>query len=404
MGYLETQKKRECFGCEACVQICGKDAICMCADEEGFRYPQIDLSKCVSCGLCRKVCPHKEGTLEPHDIKYAFGGYLKDQQLRQDSTSGGAFSAIAESWCQEGYAIFGAAADGLEVSHSCVTDKVKLAGFRKSKYTQSKMGRSFIRAKEHLQKGERVLFSGTPCQIAGLKQFLNNTPQEYLLTVEVVCEGIPSPKYLFSFQNDIKRRYGCGISEIDYRNKDKPRWDFNVMKLTLENGRDIYIDRWLNPFFTLWIGRLMSRPSCYGCPYTAQTGLADITLGDLWGVHQYCPELYGENKGASLVLCNTEKGIAAFSSAKKLMLGHELDTSNVLAFQKRLRMPIEENPQREAFMHDLLAMDYRSLCGKWVPAPSLRLLWSKYVWGNRQKVFFWSLKNKMGPKKIIRGK
>ena len=398
MGYLDTQNKRECFGCEACVQICGKGAIGIYEDEEGFRYPQIDPSKCVSCGLCRKVCPHKEGALEPHDIEYAFGGYLEDQRLRQDSTSGGAFSAIVESWCQDKYAVFGAVADGLEVSHYCVTDKVNLAGMRKSKYTQSKIGRSYIQAKEHLQKGERVLFSGTPCQIAGLKEFLGGVPQENLLTVEVVCEGLPSPKFLFSFQNDVRRRYGSGIAEIDYRNKDKPRWDFNVMKLTLENKRHIYIDRWFNPFFTLWIGRLMSRPSCYGCPYTAQTGLADITLGDLWGVHQYCPELYGENKGASLVLCNTGKGVSAFSAAQMLMLGHELDISKILAFQKRLRKPIEENPQREEFMHDLLEIDYQSLCRKWVSAPSLQFLWSKYIWGNRQKVFIWNLFHKAATK------
>lgn len=163
------------------------------------------------------------------------------------------------------------------------------------------------------------------------------------------------------------------------------------MKITLENGRTMYVDGCFNPFFILWFKKLMSRPSCYGCPFTAQTGIADITLADLWGVQTRNPELYGQDKGTSLVFCNTEKGAQTFALAQNMLYGHRLNPRTILEYQTRLREPVKPEPQRENFMKDLRYLSYRELCKKWAEPPSLRLLWSKYVWGNRQKVFVWSI-------------
>ena len=395
MSFLESNQKRECFGCEACVQVCAHSAISMHEDDEGFRYPVIDTNKCISCGLCTNVCPYSSHPLEQHEIQMAFGGYHQNQAIRRESTSGGAFTAIANAWCTGEYAIFGAAQDRTLVYHTYITDIAHIDRFQKSKYRQSVVGTSYSDAKRLLQNGKKVLFSGTPCQIAGLKAFLGEGHWENLLTVEVICEGIPSPLYLKKMNTFLLSRYGSGIRTLDYRNKDKPKWDFNIMRIELENGKSIYIDRWINPFFTLWIGGFMSRPSCYGCPFVAKTGVADITLGDLWGVHIHCPELYGKNKGSSLILCHTQQGINALHLGKAQLYGHELDATSILSYQKRLRMPIAPNPMRETFMHDLIHYDYRYICKKWVKRPSLRLLWSKYVWGNRQKIFVWNLKKRV---------
>lgn len=392
MDFLESGKKNTCFACEACVQVCAHGAIAMYEDEEGFWYPRIDGNMCRSCARCKAVCPYPVTPLEPHAIRAAFGGYHKDSDIRRESTSGGAFTAIAAAWCVGEYAIFGAAQEGVDVFHTYITDMSEIHRFQKSKYRQSRIGTAYSDTEQLLKQGKKVLFSGTPCQIAGLKAYLGERQWETLLTVEVLCEGVPSPLYLQKFNTFLEERYGCGIHTLDYRNKDKPRWDFNVMRLELKNGKSVYIDRWFNPFFTLWIGRLMSRPSCYNCPYIATTGVADLTLGDLWGIHIHCPELYDNNKGTSLVLCHTQKGTEILDRAKGQLIGHGLDVGNILTYQKRLRMSIEPNPQREEFMRDLIEMDYRSLCKKWVKPPSIRLLWSKYVWGNRQKIFVWSLK------------
>lgn len=239
--FLDTGDKTECFGCEACVQICGKHAISMQEDEEGFRYPVIDMSSCVNCVMCRNVCPHAHMPEKHEHNKYAFGGYHLNSETRFESTSGGAFSAIVEAFCDENYVIFGAEAKGLLVFHSYITDKCDLGKFRKSKYAQSIIGSSYKKTRKFLQEGKKVLFSGTPCQIAGLLSFLGNTDQENLLTVEVVCEGVPSPLYIRKLDQHIKKKYGVPIESIDYRYTGRSllshgKWDFQDMLLKIVGG------------------------------------------------------------------------------------------------------------------------------------------------------------------------
>ena len=161
------------------------------------------------------------------------------------------------------------------------------------------------------------------------------------------------------------------------------------------NKKVIKKDRWLNPFWSIWLNHLMSRPSCYKCKFTRPERVADITLGDLWGVHIYCPELYGKNGGSSLVICNTDKGKEVFHKASRRMYGHELKFEDAIRYQSPLRKNIDENSQRDDFMKDLIGpMDYKSLNKKWAKRPTIKLLISKYVWGNRQKVALWNLKHR----------
>lgn len=240
--YLDTDLKESCFGCEACSQVCSKTAIAIAEDQDGFRYPVIDRSKCVDCGICRKVCPYDNMPIRYKDNKYVFGGYSLDVDIRFESTSGGAFSEIVNAFCDENYVIFGAEAKGMDVFHSFIQDKAELARFRKSKYSQSKIGSAYKDAKRFLKEGKKVLFSGTPCQIAGLKSYLGNTIQDKLLTVEVICEGVPSPLYVRKLDQHIEKKYGSRIESIDYRYTGKSliskgKWDFEKMLLKLLNIR-----------------------------------------------------------------------------------------------------------------------------------------------------------------------
>lgn len=345
--------------------------------------------------------------------KYVFGGYIKNKSTRFESTSGGAFSAIVDAYCQEEYAVFGAEANGLEVFHSYVTDKKKIGKYKKSKYSQSKMGDCYKQCEILLKKGKKVLFSGTPCQIAGLKVFLNatNTNTNNLLTVEVVCEGVPSPLYMRKYEEMIRKKYGKKIQSIDYRYTGKSfigsgRWDFEVMKICLEEKRssrifskskkhfvhrkkEILKDRWFNPFWSIWIKHLMSRPSCYECRFAMQERTADITLGDLWGVQFYCSELYGNNGGASLVIANNKKGIEVVKIAQNSMYGHELKFEDAIKYQGPIRKHISKNPKRDECIKDLQGeMTIHDINRKWADKPTIKLLWQKYIWGNRQKIFF----------------
>ena len=152
-------------------------------------------------------------------------------------------------------------------------------------------------------------------------------------------------------------------------------------------------DRWFNPFWSVWLQHLMSRPSCYRCGFACRGRAADITLGDLWGVHIYCPELYGNNGGSSLVVCNTAKGREVFRKAERFMYGHELNFEEALKYQSPMRRTINMNPNREAFMRDLMSsMSYRAINRKWAKRPTVKLLLQKYVWGNRQKVLAWNIR------------
>ena len=167
------------------------------------------------------------------------------------------------------------------------------------------------------------------------------------------------------------------------------------MRISFENGRTIKMDRWFSPFWIFWSDRLMSRPSCISCPYRRKERTADITLGDLWGVHIYCPELYNDNKGASLVLCNTEKGVKAFSKCEKMMVGHDLDYDETVKYQRPLRTLVPPHEKRNEFMRDLKALSYSDLVKKYKSYPSLKLIISKYVWGsNGQKVDIWKKKHR----------
>lgn len=239
--YIDSGDKSECFGCEACVQVCSVSAITMKEDDEGFRYPVVDSGLCVGCNMCRKVCPYENMPVKHEDGKYTFGGYNLDADIRFESTSGGAFSAVVEAFCDEDYVIFGAEAEGLRVFHSYVTDKRDIWKFRKSKYSQSFIGTAYQDAKRFLLDGKKVLFSGTPCQIAGLLSFLEGMPKDKLLTVEVICEGVPSPLYVRKLDDALEAKYGSRIASIDYRYTGRSifsrgKWDFQKMMLKLSKN------------------------------------------------------------------------------------------------------------------------------------------------------------------------
>lgn len=244
-NYLDNNNKEECFGCEACKQICPKKAIEMVEDEYGFKYPKIIKDKCVECGLCRKICPYSNMPKRYSENKTAFGGYHKDWKIRDGSTSGGAFSAIVDAYCDSNYVIFGATAKGLKVFHTYIEDKKDLNMFRKSKYSQSEIGNSYKDVKKFLEEGKKVLFSGTPCQIAGLRAFLHNVDTKNLLTIEVICEGVPSPLYMKKYEEYLKQKYNSEIETLDYRytcgkkllGNPIGKWDFEVMYTLLRSRK-----------------------------------------------------------------------------------------------------------------------------------------------------------------------
>lgn len=386
--------KSSCFACGVCGQACPHNAISFCEDAEGFAYPHVRTDLCTECGICEKLCPHDNPPERNDDEPTVFSGYLRDNKILEESTSGGAFSAIVDLWCKENYVIFGAESDGLAVRHSFVMDKRDIAKFRKSKYSQSMMGDSYKRAKLFLKEGKNVLFSGTPCQISGLRNYLHDKEyQGKLLTIEVICEGVPSPLFIKKYIKYLEKKYHKDLKEIDYRYKDGKRWDYQAMRIcfpasALTRDDNIVVDRYFNPFWSIWLQHLMNRPSCYSCPFATNKRTADITLGDFWGVNEVAPDLYGNNRGCSIVICNSERARELGKNLNELMFGHIVDFHEAIRFQSPMNAPIPTPPKRQEFMNDLVKMDYIDLCKKWDMRTSRKFLMKHYLLGHGREITF----------------
>ena len=300
-----------CTGCGACVQHCPKQCISWKAGEFGFQYPIIDEKTCINCHLCEKVCPIDKELRKPEDQK-VYAVVNSDKETLLHSTSGGAFSAIAETVLSDGGVVYGCSMEGgFQVKHIRITDAKALTRLRGSKYVQSNTGDTFSQAEKDLKAGLKVLYSGTPCQIAGLQNFLG---KEYhnLLTVDIVCHGVGSQAYFDKFMDDLRRRYG-NIQEVRFRDKKYVGWSCGGVVVSLSSNKEKTEHPFYNHenyYYSYFLSGDIYRKSCYSCKYANSQRQGDITLGDFWGVEALKLPIDSYN-GCSLMIVNTEKGRTA---------------------------------------------------------------------------------------------
>lgn len=305
---IKITDKSQCCGCSACVQKCPKQCISMNVDNEGFSYPKVDLDCCIDCNLCEKVCPclNQEESQQPLSC---YAAKNKDEEIRQQSSSGGIFTAIAEKIIAEKGVVFGARYNNnWQVVHTYVETKQGIAAFRGSKYVQSQIGETFKQAESFLKEGRKVLYSGTPCQISGLNHYLRKQ-YDNLLTVEVVCHGVPSPKIWREYIDSLNLK---NIGHIS--NKDKST-GWRGYSFTVRNTANnvIFTERASqNKYLMAFIRNLTLRPSCFSCPAKAGKSKADITIADYWGIEHILPKM-DDNKGVSFICCNTHKAKTLFN-------------------------------------------------------------------------------------------
>ena len=310
----------KCCGCVACANRCPMQAIDMQPNHEGFLHPVIDASKCVECGACERTCPGLSMAKNEQTQPLAFIVQHKDDGVRYQSTSGGAFTAIAEEVVRRGGVVFGAVmTEDLVVKHDCVSDIEGLAKFRNSKYVQSEIGDSYAVAKKFLSDGRYVCFSGTPCQINGLYKFLGKD-YENLIAVDLVCKSVPSPLVFKKYVEFKKNREGA-ISDVVFRDK-KRGFLYCTMAHYLSHeermaARDVYrrgseSDEWLRMFLS---GKI-SRHSCITCPYQTSQRVGDFTLGDIWETGD---AKLDDNKGTTLVHVWTKKGSDFLDSINEIV-------------------------------------------------------------------------------------
>lgn len=300
--------KSQCCGCSACAQRCPKQCISMQMDNEGFLYPQVDSSKCIDCHLCEKVCP----VINQYDARTPLNVYAAknyDDEVRHQSSSGGIFTLLAEQTIKDDGVVFGACWDKeWDVKHDYIDNISDLQKFRSSRYLQSVIGDNYLKAEQFLKTGRKVMFTGTPCQIAGLKHFLR---KEYdnLLAVEVICHSVPSSgvwqQYLTTRLHTLKWEKS-DIRNISFRDK-KTGWKTYSFVIENENGNILTELSSKNAFMRGFLADLYTRPSCHACPAKQLRSGSDITLGDFWGIESLMPEI-DDDKGVSAIIVNSDKG------------------------------------------------------------------------------------------------
>lgn len=396
---INIKEKRSCCGCESCVQVCPRQCITLEEDKEGFLYPHADASLCVDCGLCEKVCPViNQGNLcEPMAV---YAAVNPDEEIRRQSSSGGIFTLLAESVIAENGVVFGARFDEhWNVIHDYTETKESLEAFRGSKYVQSRIGNTYGKVLQFLKAGRKVLFTGTPCQVGGLKRYLR---KEYdnLLTVDFVCHGVPGPKVWQKYldeevarqcdKNSVSFHPNFSLSErdalvqgISFRNKElgwkKYSFVLTLSKATAAGEKNtvsfssIFYD---NAYMQAFLANLSLRPSCYACLAKAGKSGSDITIGDFWGIENVDQSM-DDDKGTSLVMLNTQKAKKAFAD---LNFDCKEEAYNAaVSANPSIEFSVVEPPYRKLFMtilnHFSFKMAHRVVCSKNVIYRVFRRIW-----------------------------
>lgn len=311
--YFQTKDKSECCACTACVSACPKSCISMVLDEEGFAYPSIDENICINCHLCEKVCPVEHPDYSNNKKPKTYAAFLKDENERQKSSSGGAFYAIAKYVLDNKGVVIGATMDdNLQVRHITVDSEEELHRLRGSKYVQSELKEIFAQIKEILQQNRWCYFVGTGCQVAGLKAYIR---KDYptLITSDLVCHGVPCQKLFDKHIEYLEDKYRDKV--VGYQFRDNESWggceivDFANRKQVINPSYE------LSPYLYSFMYAMTYRDSCYDCKFACIPRQGDITLADFWGVDKFFPNI-NTNHGVSLILVNNENGIRMWDKIK----------------------------------------------------------------------------------------
>lgn len=376
----------DCCGCTACASVCAHDAITMKPDALGFLYPEVDKDKCTDCGLCEKVCAFHYNYDKSFNLSQpdAYAARHKDMKEVETSRSGAAFIAISDYIIEQGGVVYGAGyTDHFRVVHKRATTKEERDEFKGSKYVQSDLTGIFRQVKEDLKNDKIVLFSGTPCQTSGLHSFVGKKFRKNLVLVDIVCHGVPTPYIWRDYLAYLENKHNDNIICIDFRDKKALGWTEHKESFKFVGKKSIIS----NCFTYLFYQHIMFRHSCGACKYTNLQRPSDITIADFWGWEKTNPDINADDKGVSLMLCNTEKGRQLFEAVKERMHIIPAELENCL--QPNLQHPSKIHPKRMNFEHDYTRKGFAYVMNKYGNT------------GWRYKAYLMKYKMKIFLKKII---
>lgn len=348
---IQIDDKSKCCGCSACYQICPSKCIAMEQDKEGFLYPVVNEVQCKQCGLCEKICPVQNVKEVKCDTLKSYVAYIKDETVRLKSSSGGMFTLFAEEILNRQGVVFGAAFDdAFLVQHIAIQTKADLAWLQGSKYLQSRIEETYKEAKKFLEAGRFVLYTGTACQIAGLKAYLHKD-YEKLYTIDVLCHGVPTPKLWQHYIKCQEKQYKASVSSVFFRNKSSG-WKNYSVQLVFKNAM-AHMNKFANDeYMRLFLSDICLRPSCHDCKFKALNRSSDLTLGDCWGIENYMPHM-DDDKGTSVVLVHSTKGQKMFEDLKEQMRYCEAEVDKALPPTADSRKSVNMHPKRDKLFAQL---------------------------------------------------
>lgn len=385
---IKITKKEDCCGCASCVNICPKQCIHMEMDSEGFLYPVVEKSACVDCGLCEKACPvikeqesrqKEQGNSskvpeshlkEQENVKKLVSAYPKtyaaknkDKEIVRTSSSGGIFTLLAKMVLEEKGVVFGAVMteDCRQVVHIAVEDPKELYRLRGSKYVQSHIGDCYRKAKEYLAQGRKVLFTGTPCQIEGLKAYLGRG-EENLFTMDIICHGVPSEKVWQQYVKEQEKEAGAAVQEISFRNKDNS-WKKYEIVFSFSNGETYRKNFEEDLYMRAFLQDICLRPSCYACKFKNANRVSDVTVADFWGCENILPHM-DDDTGTSLLMIHSKKGENLLEAIRKDILIEEVDYQVVPQTNPSMERSARPHRDRSKFFEDLGRISFKELVEK----------------------------------------
>ena len=363
--YAATQK---CCGCGACAVVCPKNAITMKLDDRGFRYPSVDNELCVGCGMCIKACAF--GKSQKFQPKECYAGANENIVQRKMSTSAGIFSAVATAFLNNGGVVCGAAMDIVngqaDVRHIMIGTIEELPRLQGSKYVQSSAEGCYPAIKSSLEEGKKVLFSGTPCQVAAVKNIFVKYAAN-LFTIDIICHGVPSQKFFNDYLAYIGKKSMKTVAEYQFRNKRRG-WGLDGSIKFVGDNQERYFKPEEESYYKLFLNGETYRDSCYACPYAKQQRVGDLTIGDYWGAQKFSPELMAENggpfnsdEGVSCILENTVAGRELLALAQEYLTVRKISIDKVLIINSQLREPASHTGMRDKVFSKYKKLGYEGV-------------------------------------------
>lgn len=343
------RNKQNCVGCSACIQICPQKCISFEIDEEGFWYPEVNSANCIHCEMCKKICPTINAKKKSEALINCLVGYAKDNYIRKHSSSGGVFSILAKEIIKNNGVAYGASFDqSYSVHHIRIDKSEELVKLRGSKYLQSRIENTYEECKIDLENNTYVLFSGTPCQIAGLKNYLQKDYHN-LYTVDILCHGVPSPMIWQKYLNTVK--HNKKIGNINFRSKTYG-WSNYSLRMEYSDGSVHECISRVNLYMRLFLSNICLRPSCYNCSFKSLNRDSDITLGDCWRINRIMPD-FDQNKGTSIILIHSSKGKELINQLNDQLNYKQIEINSVLPASSDERNPVKSHPEREKFFKQI---------------------------------------------------